>query len=275
MHSPAACCNSSAVPRHNLDLFTRCRRQRAGGGGDSCILMGATCWMKVPSASGHPLIYFTCTYSLLLIIAGTFGGTYCLPTGQGPAQCSIYVSLYCLLQPAVLYLSGRKCIGNRQVAEDASGPGASPCPSLPVPGSVYLPPQNSVPGTLYLPPHKSGQLFPTVLDNSAAGCPYHLQEAQFCNGPFGSFHGLSILTNCFRYLKLLLFLLFTASPPPSFSATCLASTVYCLCQSANQHLQVLSSNRWSYGHPATVFEKLLETIRMDDCHDCFVYIFIF
>ena len=72
VHSQAACCNSSAVPRHNLDLFTRCRRQRAGGGGDSCILMAATCWMKVPSASGHPLIYFTCTYSLLLIIAGTF-----------------------------------------------------------------------------------------------------------------------------------------------------------------------------------------------------------
>ena len=150
-----------------------------------------------------------------------FCGTYCLPPGQTSA---LYVSLYCLLQPALLYLGGRKCIGNRQVAEDASGPGASPCPSLPVPGSVYL------------PPHKPGQLFQAVLDNSAVGCPYHLQEAQFCNGPFGSFHGLSILANCFRYLKLLLFLLFTASPPPSFAATCLASTVYCLCQSANQHL---------------------------------------
>ena len=167
------------------------------------------------------------------------------------------------------------------MAEDASGPGASPCPSLPVPATVYLPPQNSVPGSVYLPPHKSGQLFPAVLNNSAVGCPCHLQEAQFCNGPFGSFHGLSILTNCFRYLKLLLFLLFTASPP-SFAATCLASTVYCLCQSANQHLQVLSSNRWSYGHPA--FEKLLKnislyfdlkTIPMDDGHNCVVYIFIF
>ena len=140
---------------------------------------------------------------------------------------------------------------------------------------------DAVPGSLYLPPHKSGQLFPTVLDNSDVGCSYHLQEAQFCNGPFGSFHGLSILTNCFRYLKLLLFLLFTASPP-SFAATCLASTVYCLCQSANQHLQVLSSNRWSYGHPA--FEKLLKTISlyfdlktilMDDGHNCVIYIFIF
>ena len=29
-----------------------------------------------------------------------FCGTYCLPTGQGPAQCSIYVSFYCLLQSA-------------------------------------------------------------------------------------------------------------------------------------------------------------------------------
>ena len=175
---------------------------------------------------------------------------------------ALYVSLYCFLQPAPLYLGGRKCIGNRQVAEDASGPGASPCPSLPVPATVYL------------PPHKSGQLFPTVLDNSAVGCPYHLQKAQFCNGPFGSFHGLSILANCFRYLKLLLFLLFTASPP-SFAATCLASTVYCLCQSANQHLQVLSSNRWSYGHPDTVFEKLLKTILIDNGHNCVVYIFIF
>ena len=198
--------------------------------------------------------------------------TVCPPARAQPS--ALYVSLYCLLQPALLYLGGRKCIGNRQVAEDASGPGASPCPSLPVPGSVYLPPQNSVPGTLYLPPRNFGQLFPTVLDNSAVGCPYHLQEAQFCNGPFGSFHGLSILTNCFRYLKLLLFLLFTASPP-SFAATCLASTVYCLCQSANQHLQVLSSNRWSYGHPATVFEKLLKTILIDNGHNCFVYIFIF